>query len=86
MPSASVGAVAENAPVEAKVKVATVAGAGSAGVIAPFIVWVVDQLFYAGDGPPEVPLPVVGLIGLIVTGVGTFLGGWSARHTPRPPD
>jgi hypothetical protein len=74
------------APVESKVKAATVAGAGSAAVITPFVVWVVDELFYAGSAPPEVPLPLVGLIGLIVTGICAFVGGWYARHTPRPTD
>ncbi|GAB3142507.1 hypothetical protein GCM10027290_17170 [Micromonospora sonneratiae] len=75
-----------NAPVESKVKAATAAGAGSAAVVTPFVVWVVDQLFFNGDATPEVPLPVVGMIGLVVTGACTFVGGWYAKHTPRPTD
>lgn len=81
------GAVkAANAPVETKVKAATAAGAGSAALITPFVVWLVDELFFNGAAPPDVPLPVVGLIGLVVTGVSTFVAGWFARHTPRPED
>jgi hypothetical protein len=75
-----------NAPVETKVKAATAAGAGSAAVITPFVVWLVDQLFFAGDAPPPVPLPVVGLVGLLVTGACAFVGGWYAKHTPRPTE
>ncbi|MEV4760158.1 hypothetical protein AB0J86_34360 [Micromonospora sp. NPDC049559] len=74
------------APVETKVKVASAAGAGSAGILTPFVVWGLDQLFYHGDGQPDVPLPLVGLVGLIVTGGCTFVGGWYARHTPRPAE
>jgi hypothetical protein len=75
-----------NAPVETKVKAATAAGGGSAAVLTPFVVWLVGRLFFAGPGDPEVPLPVVGLIGLVVTGVCTFVAGWYAKHTPRPAD
>ncbi|ASW55952.1 hypothetical protein CIK06_19875 [Plantactinospora sp. KBS50] len=61
-------------------KAATAAGAGSAGVLTPFVIWLVGQLFFAGG---EVPLPLVGVIGLVVTGLCTFIGGWLARHSPR---
>jgi hypothetical protein len=72
-----------NAPVETKVKAATAAGAGSAAVLTPFVIWVVDQMAFNGDAAPDVPLPVVGVIGLVVTGVCTFAAGWYARHSPR---
>jgi hypothetical protein len=71
-----------NAPVETKVKAATAAGAGTAGVLTPFVIWLVDEMSFNGGAAPEVPLPVIGLIGLMVTGVGTFVAGWYARHTP----
>ena len=70
-------------PVETKVKASTAAAGGSAAIVTPFIVWAVDQLWFAGDAAPEVPLPVVGVIGLAVTGACTFLAGWYARHSPR---
>jgi predicted lysophospholipase L1 biosynthesis ABC-type transport system permease subunit len=75
-----------NAPVENKVKVATAAGAGSAGIITPFVVWLLDQLFFDGGAQPDVPLPLVGMIGLVITGLCTFAGGWYAKHTVRRSD
>ena len=74
------------AQVETKVKAATVAGAGSAAVVTPFVVWVMDQLFFDGAAAPDVPLPVVGFVGLVVSGGCTFAAGWYAKHTPRPSD
>lgn len=72
-----------NAPVERKVKAATAAGAGSAAVVTPFVVWVVDQMWFNGDAAPEVPLSVVGVIGLVVTGLCTLAAGYWAKHSPR---
>jgi hypothetical protein len=72
-----------NAPVETKVKAATVAGAGSAAIVTPFVIWVVDAVAFNGDAAPDVPLPVVGVIGLVVTGVCTFVAGYWAKHSPR---
>lgn len=73
-----------NAPVEKKVTAATVGAAGSAAVVTPFFIWVVDALAFHGDGPPDVPLPIVGVIGLVVSGAAAFIAGWYARHTARP--
>lgn len=72
-----------NAPTETKVKAATAAGAGSAAILTPFMIWVVDQLAFHGDAAPDVPLPVVGAIGLVVTGASAFAAGWWAKHSPR---
>lgn len=71
-------------PVETKVKAATAAGAGAAAVITPFAVWLVDELFWNGPAAPDVPLPVVGVIGLAVTGLSALVAGYWARHTARP--
>lgn len=68
--------------VEPKTKAATAAGAGSAAVITPAVVLLVDQLFYGG-GDIDVPLPYVGVIGLFVTGVCTFAASYLARHVNR---
>jgi len=68
--------------VEPKTKAATVAGAGSAAIITPAVILAVDELFYGG-GPIDVPLPYVGVIGLFVTGVCTFVAGYYARHVQR---
>jgi hypothetical protein len=72
------------APVGTQVKAATVAGAGSAGVITPFAIWVLDQIFFNGAAQPDVPLPLIGVTGLIISGACTFAGGWYARHTAPP--
>lgn len=68
---------------EDKVKAATL-GAGAAGTVTTFCLWALDCAFWNGDGPPDVPIPVVGLVGLIVPAAGAFIGGYVARHTPRP--
>jgi len=74
--------VVDPSAVEPKTKAATVAGAGSAAIITPAVVLLVDELFYGG-GPVDVPLPYVGVIGLVVTGLCTFAGGYLARHVNR---
>lgn len=79
------------APVEAKVKAATAGAvggaAGAAAVLTPALVWAADQLWWNGDGPPNVPLPVVGVLGLAATGVcagvAAFKAGYRAKHTAR---
>jgi hypothetical protein len=74
--------VVDPGTVEPKTKAATVAGAGSAAIITPAVVLLADELFYGG-GPIDVPLPYVGVIGLIVTGLCTFAASYSARHVNR---
>lgn len=74
--------VVEADVVEPKTKAATAAGAGSAAIITPAVILAVDELFYGG-GPIDVPLPYVGVIGLVVTGLCTFAGGYFARHVNR---
>lgn len=68
--------------VEPKTKAGTAAAAGSAAIITPAVIYFVDELFYGG-GEIDVPLPYVGLIGLIVTGVCTFAASYYARHVNR---
>lgn len=74
--------VVDAAAVEPKTKAATAAGAGSAAIITPALVLAVDQLFYGG-GEIDVPLPYVGVIGLVVTGACTFAASYYARHVQR---
>jgi hypothetical protein len=71
------------APVETKVKASTVAAGGAAATVTPFVVWLVAALFFNGPAAPDVPLPVVGVIGLAVSGLAAFAAGWWARHSPR---
>ncbi|MFG3418754.1 hypothetical protein [Micromonospora sp. NPDC048063] len=73
-----------SAPIETKVKAAAAGAAGSAAIIAPAVIWAVDEIWFNGAADPAVPLPLVGLIGLAVTGVCAFVSGWMAKHTQRP--
>lgn len=68
--------------VEPKTKAATIAAGGSAAVVTPFVVYVVDQVFYGG-GEIDVPAPVFGVIGLVVTTALTFAASYRARHVQR---
>jgi hypothetical protein len=70
--------------IEPKVKAAT-GGAGAGGVIAGFIIWLLDELFWEGAGDPEVPLPVVLLVTLVVPAAIAFASGYYARHVNRLP-
>jgi hypothetical protein len=67
---------------EPKVKAAT-AGAGAGSVITTFSIWVIDELWYSGESPPEVPFAVVALVGLAVTTGLTYAAGFFARHVNR---
>jgi hypothetical protein len=66
-------------PVEPKVKAATAAGGTAAGVLVPFVLWLLSVYVFGGD----VPLPVQGAVGLAVTAVCTFAAGYYARHVER---
>lgn len=64
-----------NAPIEKKVSAAT----GSAAV-AGIIMWILGEHVFKGEIPPEVAT----LIAWLVPAVAAFIGGYLARHTPRP--
>ena len=70
--------------IEPKVKASAGAGAGAAAIITPAVVLAVDELFYGG-GAIDVPLPYVGVIGLVVTGLSALAAGYYARHVERLP-
>jgi hypothetical protein len=67
--------------VEPKVRAATLAGGSSAATLLPFVLWLLSVYVFHGD----VPLPVQGAAGLLITGACTFAAGWSARHVDRGP-
>lgn len=80
--------VADHAPryidptaIEPKVRAATAAGASSAATLLPFVLWLLSAHVFHGD----VPLPVQGFVGLLVTGACTFAAGYYARHVDRAP-
>lgn len=74
--------VVDPSAIEPKTKAGTAAAAGSAAIITPAVVLLVDELFYGG-GEIDVPLPYISAIGLIVTGVITFVASYRARHVNR---
>jgi hypothetical protein len=65
--------------IEPKVTAATAASAGSAAVVLPFVLWLLATYAFHGD----VPLPVQGIVGLLVSGAITFAAGYRARHVDR---
>jgi hypothetical protein len=72
--------ITDGSTVEPKVSAATAGGASSA-VAVTFLLWVLSAYVFHGD----VPLPVQGAVGLIVTTAGTFAAGYMARHVDRIP-
>ncbi|MEV5765234.1 hypothetical protein AB0L34_11780 [Micromonospora sp. NPDC052213] len=42
------------------------------------------ELWFNGAAAPDVPLPLVGLVGLVVTAGCAFAAGFWAKHTSRP--
>ncbi|MGW3811606.1 hypothetical protein [Micromonospora sp. NPDC005113] len=71
-------------PIESKVKAATVGAGGSAAVITSAVLWAIDGLWFNSGAAPDVPLPLVGVVGLVVTGVCAFVAGYWAKLTARP--
>ena len=65
--------------IEPKVRAATAAASAAAGVLLPFVLWLLAV--YVFDGP--VPWQVEGAVGLVVTGASTFAAGYFARHVDR---
>jgi drug/metabolite transporter (DMT)-like permease len=71
--------------VEPKVKAASGAGAGASLFVTPFLVWLLDLMFWNGDADPPVPLPVVGMVGFVVAGLSSLAAGYVAKHVQRVP-
>lgn len=68
--------------IEPKTKAATI-GAGAGSVVTGFVLYLLDAWLWNGEADPAVPLPVVLFVGLVVTGLCTFAGGYFARHVQR---
>jgi hypothetical protein len=62
--------------VEPKVRAAT-----TAATVVPFVLWLLSAYLFHG----EVPLPVQGIVGTLITGGCTFAAGYLARHVDRAP-
>jgi hypothetical protein len=81
------------APVEGKVWGATV-GTGAGAVVGAFLVWLLGVIITGSpltsdaesDAVAAVPFRVAAFIFLLVTVGGSFIGGYRAKHTPRPEE
>lgn len=60
-------------------------GAGAGGVVATFVLWGLDAIFWNGDAAPDVPLPVVGLVMLVIPAAVAFVASYFAAHVNRAP-
>lgn len=65
-------------PIHPKVRAAA-AGGGAAGVVSAFTIWGLDAIFWNGDQAPEVPLPVTGMVALVVGYAIAFAAGYLKR-------
>lgn len=81
LPSQSTPGPDHAAGIEPKVKAATVAQLPAA-VIVSFVLWAIDGIWYGG-GEIDVPVPVVGLVTLVVGAASAFIGGYLAPHVQR---
>jgi hypothetical protein len=70
--------------VEPKAKAAGY-GAGAGGVVATFVLWLLDELIWNGTAAPDVPLPVAALVMLVVPAAVAFAASYHARHVNRLP-
>lgn len=77
-------AIVPASTVEPKTKAAGY-GAGAGGVLATFVLWLLDELIWNGQAAPDVPLPVSGLVITFVPAAVAFAASWWARHVNRLP-
>ena len=77
-------AIVPSSTVEPKTKAAGY-GAGAGGVVAGFVLWGLDELFWNGAAAPDVPLPVTALVLLAVPAGVAFVASYAARHVNRLP-
>lgn len=70
------------APVEAKVKAASV-GAGAGVAVAELINWALDNYLITPHITGDLPAPVSVAVPLLVAAGLAWLAGYRARHTPR---
>lgn len=66
------------APVERKVTAASISAA-----VGGLIVWALQTYVFHGGAVPE---QATWVIDLVISGAMSFVAGWVAKHTPRPPD
>lgn len=80
-----------NGPVEQKVK-AGAAGAAGGGVVSTAVLWLAGGLIWGApldaahvqDAIAAVPVPVAGVVMLLVPAVVAFAAAFQAEHTERP--
>lgn len=69
-------------PVEAKVK-ASARGAGAAGAVAGFVLWLLARYVFHAPVPSEVGALVFIVVPWALAAGTAWLGGYMAPHTPR---
>ncbi len=77
--------------IESKVYTATLGG-GAGVIVGTFLLWLMGVTFWhasadamqSAPAVASVPTPVAGVVGLVLTLGGTFLGGYLGAHTERP--
>ncbi len=80
------------AGIEVKV-IAGAAGGGGGAAFGTFVIWLLGVLVWgapssashAGDAIAAVPVPVSGLIAILVAAAASAMAGYAAPHTSRPP-
>ncbi len=70
------------APVEAKVKAATV-GAGAGVAVAELATWALDNYLITPGVVGDLPAPVSVAVPLLIASGLAWWAGYRARHTPR---
>jgi hypothetical protein len=78
-------------PTEAKVWAGTV-GSGVGATVGSFVVWILGVLLWHASSDADqatsaigsVPAPVAAMVFLAITVGSTYVGGYLAKHTPRP--
>lgn len=65
-------------PTERKVYASTI-GAGAGFTVSAFALWAVDAIWWPSPDV-DIPDPVAGFVGLVITVGLTFISGWLAKH------
>lgn len=77
--------------IESKVYAGTL-GTTAAAAVSAFTLWALGVLIWgasadsasATDAVAAVPGPVAGLVAILLPAIGSFVGGYIAKHTQRP--
>lgn len=57
-------------------------GAGSGAIIAQFVLWGMDEIWWNGPAAPDVPMPVAAMVTLAVSAALAWVSGY-VKRTPK---